>query len=141
VRRFSGSIGIDANSWPDNPTSVVKVGPYVMSQDFYKLVEFWKDTDIAGSYDRKWSLVYDGMIKASEDIRGQYFRFNFSSGTIMYSRVLPQLRGVANDINQRLDAFFDKQPLGSFGAVMIDFATQELIEKIYRSNDLLLKPN
>jgi 1-phosphatidylinositol phosphodiesterase len=140
VRRFPGSIGIDANSWPDNPTSVVKVGPYVMSQDLYKL-DFLKDQDITGFYDRKWSLVYDGMIEASKDIRGGYFRFNFSSATIMYNPVLPQLRGVANDINQRLNAFFEKQPPGSFGAIMVDFATPELIEKIYRSNDLLLKPN
>jgi 1-phosphatidylinositol phosphodiesterase len=140
VRRFPGSIGIDANSWPDNPTSVVKVGPYVMSQDLYKL-EFWKDRGITSFYDRKWSLVYDGMIKASKDIRGEYLRINFSSATIMYSPILPQLRGVANDINKRLNAFFDKQPPGSFGAVMMDFATPELIEKIYRSNDLLLNPN
>jgi 1-phosphatidylinositol phosphodiesterase len=140
VRRFSGSIGIDSTSWPDNPTSVVQVGPRVMSQDLYKL-EFWKDQDITGFYDRKWSLVYDGMIKASEDTRGEYLRLNFSSATIMYTPIFPQLRGVANDINERLDAFFEKQPLGSFGAVMMDFATPALIEKIYRSNDLLLMPN
>jgi 1-phosphatidylinositol phosphodiesterase len=140
VRRFSGSIGIDATSWPDNPASVVQVGPRVMSQDLYKL-EFWKDQDITGFYDRKWSLVYDGMIKASEDTRGEYLRLNFSSATIMYTSIFPQLRGVANDINERLDAFFEKQPLGSFGAVMMDFATPALIEKIYRSNDLLLMPN
>jgi hypothetical protein len=59
----------------------------------------------------------------------------------MYTPIFPQLRGVANDINERLDAFFEKQPLGSFGAVMMDFATPALIEKIYRSNDLLLMPN
>ena len=111
-----------------------------MSQDLYKL-EFWKDRGITSFYDRKWSLVYDGMIKASKDIRGEYLRINFSSATIMYSPILPQLRGVANDINKRLNAFFDKQPPGSFGAVMMDFATPELIEKIYRSNDLLLNPN
>ncbi len=140
VRRFSGSIGIDATRWPDNPTTVVKVGPYVMSQDLYKL-GLWKFRDITSFYDTKWSLVYDGMIKASEDIKGGYLRFNFSSATVMYSPILPQLRGVANDINQRLNAFFDEQPLGSFGAVMMDFATPELIEKIYRSNDLLFVPN
>ena len=138
VRRFPGSIGIDATSWPDNPTTMVKVGPYVMSQDLYKL-NFLKDRNITGFYDRKWSLVYDGMIKASKDITGQYLRINFSSATIMYP--LPQLRGVKDDINQRLNAFFDKQPPGSFGAVMMDFATPELIEKIYRSNDLLFVPN
>jgi 1-phosphatidylinositol phosphodiesterase len=140
VRRFSGSIGIDATSWPDNPASVVKVGPYVMAEDLYKL-EFWKDRDITGFYDRKWSLVYDAMIKASEDIKGEYLRLSYSSAIIMYTAFLPQLRGVANDINPRLNAFFEKQPFGSFGAVMMDFATPGLIEKIYRSNDLLLKPN
>jgi 1-phosphatidylinositol phosphodiesterase len=140
VRRFPGRLGIDATSWPDNPTSVVKVGPYVMSQDLYKL-NFLKDPDITNFYDRKWSLLYDGMIKSTEDIRGGYLRFNFSSATIMYNPALPQIRGVANDINQRLNAFFEKQPPGSFGAIMMDFATPELIEKIYRSNDLLLKPN
>jgi 1-phosphatidylinositol phosphodiesterase len=140
VRRFSGSIGINATSWPDNPTSVVKVGPNVMSQDLYKL-EFWKDRDITGFYDRKWSLVYDAMIRASEDIKGEYLRINFSSATILYNPIFPQLRGVAIDINQRLNAFFEKQPLGRYGAVMMDFATPGLIEKIYRSNDLLLKPN
>jgi 1-phosphatidylinositol phosphodiesterase len=140
VRRFPGRLGIDATSWPDNPTSVVKVGPYVMSQDLYKL-NFLKDPDITNFYDRKWSLLYDGMIKSTEDIKGGYLRFNFSSATIMYNPALPQIRGVANDINQRLNAFFEKQPPGSFGAIMMDFATPELIEKIYRSNDLLLKPN
>jgi 1-phosphatidylinositol phosphodiesterase len=140
VRRFSGSIGIDATNWPDNPASVVKVGPYVMAEDLYKL-EFWKDRDITGFYDRKWSLVYDAMLKASEDIKGDYLRLSYSSATIMYTALLPQIRGVANDINPRLNAFFEKQPLGSFGAVMMDFATPGLIEKIYRSNDLLLKTN
>jgi hypothetical protein len=81
------------------------------------------------------------MIRASEDIKGEYLRINFSSATIMYNPIFPQLRGVAIDINQRLNAFFEKQPLGRYGAVMMDFATPELIEKIYRSNDLLLKPN
>jgi 1-phosphatidylinositol phosphodiesterase len=139
VRRFAGMIGIDATSWPDNPKAVVKVGPRVMAEDLYSQNYSVWDPFNTDKYDTKWSAIYDGLLRADEDNEGAFLRLTFSSGLIMYSPILPQIRGVAENINPRLDGFFRKRSSGMFGAVMMDFATPELIAKVYRSGIAALK--
>ena len=134
VRRFSGTLGIDAAPplWPNNPTHVVQVGPLLMVEDFFKQYYSVLDPFNARTYDTKWTAVYDGLLRAQEDTEGKFMHLTYSSGLIMY--VIPQIRGLAGNINPRLNGFFSKNPRGSFGAVMMDFPTSEMISKIYRSN-------
>lgn len=140
VRRFSGKLGIDATSWPDNPAGAVKVGPQVLAEDLYKFTYSAWDPYNTSNFDTKWSAVYDGLMQAFEDTQGNYLHLTYSSATVMYSPVFPQLRGLAENINPRLNGFFIRRPVGIYGAIMMDFATPDIIAKIYRSG-LAALPN
>jgi 1-phosphatidylinositol phosphodiesterase len=140
VRRFKGTLGINATPWPDNPNGVVNAGSLIRIQDLYKLNYSVWNPDNSENFDKKWSATYDGLLQASEDTEGKYFHLTYSSGAIYYLGV-PQVPEFAYEMNPRVNGFFKRDSSGIFGAVMMDFITPELTAKVYRSGIAALKAN
>lgn len=138
LRRFQGTIGINATPWPDNANGVVNAGSLFRIQDLYKLYYSMWNPDNSENFDKKWSAAYDGLLQAFEDTEGKYFHLTYSSGAIYYLGV-PQIPDFAIAMNQRLNGFFNRNSSGFFGAVMMDFITPELTAKVYRSGIAAIK--
>jgi 1-phosphatidylinositol phosphodiesterase len=125
LRRFSGSFwvsgGIDVTGWEDNAefTLYDTRDVAINVQDYYQ-VSSW-------SNDNKWNEIAEHLSAAESDSAGTLF-LNFTSG---YRSVwgIPNIPGVADDINQRLLDYFDAVGSGNLhhGVVISDFITAEMV--------------
>ncbi|CAM3898904.1 1-phosphatidylinositol phosphodiesterase precursor [Vibrio aerogenes CECT 7868] len=123
LRRFAGSFwtsgGIDISRWSDNAEFTIKDSRNtpIHVQDYYKVS--------ASSNDNKWQAVYKNM-NAAKSSNGEMY-LNFTSG---YRPILgiPNIPGVANDINQRLISYFNGQNAGNhhYGVIISDFTSADL---------------
>jgi len=135
LRRFqSGSeLGIDATNWPDNATGISK-SANIYLQDYYNLGTFFFRPD---DYPDKFSMILDLLSIAKRDI-GTYLYLNYTSGTAFNKFGIPRIDAISSYINPRVSQYFDKFTAGHFGVIVMDFMTNDLARKIYKTNFSLL---
>jgi 1-phosphatidylinositol phosphodiesterase len=135
LRRFqSGSeLGIDATNWPDNATGISK-SANIYLQDYYNLGVFFIRPD---AYPDKFNKIVDLWNIAKSDI-GTYLYLNYTSGVAFNKLGVPRIDGVSSYINPRVSRFFDANKVGHFGVTVMDFMTNDLARKIYKTNFRLL---
>jgi len=113
--------GLDATQWPDN-TTFSKNGLVV--QDRYRVQKL----------DDKWKHITDGFKSARKRKSQKTIHLNFTSGYVSGNFGIPNILNVSNDINNRLARHFEKDSKVFHGWIMMDFATEELAQMIYRCN-------
>ncbi|SHO58136.1 phosphatidylinositol-specific phospholipase C [Vibrio quintilis] len=121
LRRFPGSFwnagGIDVTQWSDNAEFTINDSRNtpIHVQDYYKVS--------ASSNDNKWQEINKNLGLAKQS-NGELF-LNFTSG---YRPIfgIPNIPGVAKDINQRLIHYFDDQKSGHYGVIISDFTSEAL---------------
>ena len=127
-RRFSSTSqakGIDASNWPDNKTfssGLLRV------QDVYQ----------SPSADTKWWSVEAMLKEARESESTPNILFvNFTSAT--GSRMgIPNIPSMSTPMNQKITAYFTKQPKARCGIIVMDFVNKGRCRLIYETN--LRKP-
>lgn len=123
-RRFgAGSVpkGIDASSFPDNTT--FSTGGILRVQDRYNV----------SNNDTKWNSIL-AILNEARYGGPETLYVNFSSGTSSGIFGIPNITGVSNNINPRLTTFFNANPTGRFGAILMDFADAAKAQQIYNTN-------
>lgn len=121
VRRFSGSLGLAANSWSDNAlfsTGVLRV------QDYYQVSVSTNDNKIAAIE----SLFDEAMTGSTSTLY-----LNFCSGYKSYLGI-PNIPSVSDDVNEWLEDYFEADLCSRYGVVIMDFTCADLCELIYASN-------
>jgi 1-phosphatidylinositol phosphodiesterase len=123
LRRFgaAGELGIGAASWPDN-SAFKKDGLIV--QDHYQV----KDLTT------KWNEIATALNDANTRTNANPIHLNFTSGYQPGTFGLPNIRAVSNAINPQLADYFRRAKPGFYGWVIMDFATADLAELIFRQN-------
>jgi 1-phosphatidylinositol phosphodiesterase len=122
VRRFSGSIGIDAySSWSDNTTFTCGI---LRVQDSYKVSSFTNDNKIAAIE----NLFDEAMVGSSST-----FYLNFTSGYKSFLGI-PNIPSVAEDVNEWLEDYFSTGISNCYGIVIMDFANADRCSLIYDTN-------
>ncbi|QJE98715.1 phosphatidylinositol-specific phospholipase C domain-containing protein [Luteolibacter luteus] len=123
-RRFGASStpkGIDASSWPDNTT--FSTGGTLRVQDCYNV----------SNNDTKWAQILQVLNEARYGGPNTLY-VNFSSGTSSGIFGIPNIPNVSNNINPRLVTFFNGNPSGRFGSILMDFADASKCTQIYNTN-------
>lgn len=123
-RRFGASSlpkGIDASSFSDNTT--FSVGGTLRVQDRYVVPE----------NDPKWAAIL-AMLNEARHGGPDTLYVNFSSGYKTGNFGIPNLTVVSDNINPRLTTFFDNNPSGRFGTILMDFADAARCALIYNTN-------
>jgi len=123
-RRFGASStpkGIDASNWPDNTS--FSTGGMLRVQDNYTV----------SSNDTKWSSILAILNEARYGGPNTLY-VNFSSGHSSGLFGIPNITGVSNNINPRLTTFFNSNPSGRFGIVIMDFADAARAALVYNTN-------
>lgn len=123
-RRFGASStpkGIDASNWPDNTT--FSTGGALRVQDRYVV----PDNNV------KWSFI-EAILNEARYGGPNTLYVNFSSGYRSGPLGIPSIATVSNNINPRLTTFFNANPSGRFGAILMDFADAAKASQIYNTN-------
>lgn len=123
-RRFgamSTPKGIDASNFPDDTS--FSTGGYLRVQDHYNV----------SNNDTKWNYILAILNEARYGGPGTLY-VNFASGVASGAFGVPDITSVSNNINPRLTSFFNANPSGRFGAVMMDFADTSKCSLIYNTN-------
>ena len=135
VRRFgtAGSVrGLDAaTGWLNNHPGTMRVGTQFSIQDRYLL----PDLEPA-SVDAKWALVNDLFIDATSDAaQPPRMSVNHLSGIRMiFGRIPTGSTQLADMLRERLRLQFLAEPYCHGGTMLLDFATPEVAQLIYRSS-------
>ncbi len=122
-RRFGATVakGIDASNFPDDTT--FSTAGRLRVQDHYNVT----------NNDTKWSYI-SALLGEARYGGPNTLYVNFASGTTAGAFGIPSITSVSNNINPRLTAFFNDNPSGCFGIVLMDFADAAKCELIYRTN-------
>lgn len=122
-RRFGASSpkGINASSFPDNTT--FSTGGQLRVQDRYTV----------SNNNDKWNAIHQILNEARYGGPNTLY-VNFASGVSNAFLGIPNIPTVSNNINPRLVTFFNNNPSGRFGAVLMDFADAAKAEMIYKTN-------
>lgn len=122
-RRFgSGAVkGINASNWPDNAS--FSTGGTLRVQDVYNV----------SNNDTKWASVLQILNEARYGGPNTLY-VNFASGTSSGVFGIPSIPNVSNNINPRITTFFNANPSGRFGALLMDFADAAKCALIYNTN-------
>lgn len=123
MRRFPGSRGISATNWPDNTTFT---NSFLRVQDYYNI----------SSNNTKWNMVTALLNEAYSGPQGTLY-LNFTSGYRSII-VLPNITMVSNDINSRVEDFFDTSMAGRYGIIIMDFINENRAALIYETNSYLI---
>ncbi len=126
-RRFGGvsNLGLEATSWGDDTTfSIGGVAP-MRVQDNYS----------NGSGSEKWTDVNNMLNEAKNGYAGTLY-VNFTSGYTSFLGI-PSITTVSNYVNPRLETYFNSNPSGRFGMLMMDFVNDVRAEKIYKTNNFI----
>ncbi|MBN2842542.1 MAG: phosphatidylinositol-specific phospholipase C domain-containing protein, partial [Sedimentisphaerales bacterium] len=124
-RRFGGvsNLGLEATSWGDDTTfSIGGIAP-MRVQDNYS----------NGSGSEKWTDVNNMLNEAKNGSAGTLY-VNFTSGYTSFLGI-PSITTVSNYVNPRLETYFNSNPSGRFGMLMMDFVNDVRAEKIYKTNN------
>ncbi len=122
-RRFgAGALpkGIDASNWPDNTT--FSTGGTLRVQDRYTV----------SNNDTKWSSILAVLNEARYGGPNTLY-VNFASG-VQSIFGIPNIPNVSNNINPRLSTYFNANPSGRFGVILMDFADASRSSLIYNTN-------
>ncbi|MES2923734.1 MAG: phosphatidylinositol-specific phospholipase C domain-containing protein [Verrucomicrobiota bacterium] len=123
-RRFGAAStpkGIDASNFPDNTT--FSTGGTLRVQDNYNV----------SNNDTKWASILAILNEARYGGPNTLY-VNFSSGYTPGFLGIPNITTVSNNINPRLTTFFNANPSGRFGAILMDFADAARCSLIYNTN-------
>ncbi|MBK1881406.1 phosphatidylinositol-specific phospholipase C domain-containing protein [Luteolibacter pohnpeiensis] len=123
-RRFGASSlpkGIDASNFPDDTT--FSTGGTLRVQDHYNVSS---NTD-------KWNQIKAILNEARYGGPNTLY-VNFSSGVNTSFLGIPSITTVSNSINPQLTTFFNDNPSGRFGAILMDFANADRASMIYNTN-------
>jgi 1-phosphatidylinositol phosphodiesterase len=131
LRRFTGTFavsgGIDVTGWQDNAefTLTDTRAVNIIVQDYYKVS--------ASTNDHKWSAITDLFNQAVGNTSGNWY-LNFTSG-VRTVLGIPDIPGVANDINGRLYSYFSTDTLNNvhYGTVISDFVNKQTIQQELRT--------
>ncbi len=129
LNRFSkkSSLGLQAANWKDNTAFVIFCGTYgIHIQDYY---------NIGKSTDKKWTYIKRHFLYA-QDNRSSYSNtlyINFIS-SYKTNNLLSDIKGTAQELNEKTAAYLDGQDNVCTGIVLFDFVTQELCDKVIRTN-------
>ena len=135
LRRFNtaGSIrGLDAaTNWSNNHPGILRVGTQFSIQDWY----FLPDLEPV-SVNAKWALAKDLFLEATSDAtQPPRMSVNHMSGfRMMFGSIPTGLTQLADDLRDRLRLQFLAEPHCHGGTVLLDFATPEVAQLIYRSS-------
>ncbi|MBN1517823.1 phosphatidylinositol-specific phospholipase C domain-containing protein [Candidatus Sumerlaeota bacterium] len=122
VRRFSGSVGINAySSWSDNTTFTCGI---LRVQDCYQVSYWTNDNKIAAI-----ESLFDEALAGSSSM----FYLNFTSGYRSFLGI-PDIPGVADEVNEWLEDYFGDDICNRYGVVIMDFANATRCSLIYNSN-------
>lgn len=126
-RRFgstSSNKGLKATYWPDNKTFQSYNGSFsIRVQDEYTVKNNWK----------KWGSITDNLHKASTQ-NPNWLYVNFTSGTKSGIFGIPNIKGVSNFMNPKIEDYFKKNKSGRYGIVNMDFANQYRCKLIIDTN-------
>src|SRR5690606_34124058 len=81
----------------------------------------------------KWAAV-ESMLNEARYGGHNTLYVNFASGVASGLFGIPNITGVSNNINPRLTTFFNANPGGRFGVVLMDFANAARSALIYTTN-------
>ena len=123
MRRFSGSRGINATYWPDNTTFS---NGFLRVQDYYNI----------SSNDTKWDKVTALLNEADSGFPGTLY-LNYTSGYRSIF-ILPSITTVSNDMNSRVENYFDTRTSGRYGVIVMDFIDEYRSALIYETNSFLI---
>ena len=123
LRRFgaAGALGLAATPWPDNTA---------FKQGGLKVQDHYQVKDPAAKWDQIATALNDAFTGTEPDL----LHLNFTSGYQPGAFGIPNIRVVANAINPQLADYFRRAKPGFYGWVIMDFATAELAEFVYRQN-------
>ena len=122
-RRFSASStpkGIDASSWPDDAAFTRGL---LRVQDCYNV----------SRNDAKWTCITNLFQESASGSAGTLY-VNFTSGVLRGYFGIPDIPGVANDINARLERYLSAGLMGRSGVVVMDFANAGRCALVYLNN-------
>ena len=124
-RRFPASStgGLNASNWPDNTTFSITGSANMRVQDFYN----------CSTGDAKWNAI-NSMFTETISGNESTLYLNYTSGYKSGLFGLPNITGISNDINPRLESYFSTNKSGRFGVIVMDFANAYRCEKIYSTN-------
>lgn len=135
LRRFNSKseLGIDATNWPDNATGISN-SANIYLQDNYDLGSYFSRPD---TYPDKLKKITELWNIAKLD-GGNYLYLNYTSGVAFNGVGVPRIDIVSSYINPRVSSFFNSNRAGHFGVTVMDFMTQDLAWKIYKTNFMML---
>ncbi|AQS08910.1 1-phosphatidylinositol phosphodiesterase precursor [Clostridium saccharobutylicum] len=126
VRRFSSnssSKGINATRWADNATFSINNGySQIKIQDQYKV----------SNNDSKWSAI-EGLYNEAKLQNNNCLYINYTSGYKPMA-FIPMIPKVSNDINSRVENYFNQNSKGRFGITASDFIDNDISSKIISTN-------
>lgn len=129
IRRFAANetLGMNATPsvWPYN--SMAATGELSI-QDFYNF-----EKDLHGNYPRKLNFVQSMLEEARTVSYPTMLYLNFTSATVFNLLGIPDIPSVSNLINPALRSYFQDNPTGRYGVVIMDFIDQDSARKIYQS--------
>ena len=120
-------IGLQAASWRDNDEFKIYNWTYYISvQDNY---------DIGTDIEKKWEAVKRQFYRAqyNNNYDSDTLFINFISGYITEG-LLPNLSVAAKELNARTNSYLDGAGKICTGIVVFDFVTQELCDKVIKTN-------
>jgi 1-phosphatidylinositol phosphodiesterase len=123
-RRFGANglpKGIDASKWPNNTT--FSIGKQLRIQDRY----------VVSENNDKWGAI-EKLLKEAKAGDPNTLFVNFASGYKPGLLGIPNITKVSNSINPRLADFFEANPKGRYGAILMDFVDAETASLIYKTN-------
>ncbi|MCY6356876.1 phosphatidylinositol-specific phospholipase C domain-containing protein [Clostridium sp. ZS2-4] len=128
MRRFDAvnlPKGIDLTKWQDNTTFTIENAAKVKIQDQYKVPD----------NDEKWCKIEDMYNEANQN-SGDWWYINHCSGYRPLAFGIPDIYGVAKEINSNMEKFFTANTSGKFGITVMDFATESRAKAIIATNNL-----
>ena len=125
LRRFgrAGDLGLDASHWPDNTNFNAA---QLSVQDCYQVPE----------NATKWTHITNALSAALAGANPEVLHLNFISGYRPGLFGIPSIPAVANDMNSRLEAYFQTPRPGHYGWLLLDFAEPAGVQLLYRVNPL-----
>jgi 1-phosphatidylinositol phosphodiesterase len=119
LRRFASEkhLGISATNWRSQARHATR---QLVIQDLYG----------PGSVAAKWTAVSAAFnIKEPDKLH-----LNFTSGYLRNGLGIPNIRAISGPMHRHLTAYLAKAPHRPHGVVILDFATPDLTEAIFRLN-------
>ncbi|WKN31416.1 phosphatidylinositol-specific phospholipase C [Porifericola rhodea] len=128
LRRFSASLlpkGIAATAWSDNTTfEINNAQAQLKVQDQYQVPD----------NNSKWNAIENLLVEASTSASQSRLFLNYTSGYKPGWFGIPDIDAVSDNINPRVRNYFNSQPSGRYGVVIMDFADNTLTEPIIDTN-------